>query len=48
MKRSESQVTIKDNNEALCHLAVFAGNRSTLNFRYSILIENNTKQFNIV
>ena len=35
MKRSETQVTIKDNNYVLCHLAVFVGTGSTLNFRWS-------------
>ena len=30
VKRSETQVTIKDNNEVLCHLAVFVDTRSNL------------------
>ena len=29
-KRSETQVTIKDNNDILCHLAVFVDTPSTL------------------
>ena len=47
MKRSEAQVTIKDNNYFLYHLAVFVGTGSTLNFRWSTFFlyinENNTE-----
>ena len=36
-KRSEKQVTIKVNNYALYHLAVFVGTRSTLNLKMEYL-----------